>query len=54
MTSFLPSALNYAVSVLDGVSVNTFQLLPNSSTSVSPSGQVSVAIQTECIAVSPR
>ena len=44
MTSFLPSALNYAVSVLDGVSVNTFQLLPNSSTSVSPSGQVSVAI----------
>ena len=44
MTSFLPSALNYATSVLDGVSVNTFQLLPNSSTSVSPSGQVSVAI----------
>lgn len=44
MTTFIPSALNYAVSVLDGVSVNTFQLLPNSSTSVSPSGQVSVAI----------
>ena len=44
MSNFIPSALNYAVSVLDGVSVNTFQLLPNSSTSVSPSGQVSVAI----------
>ena len=44
MSNFIPSALNYAVSVLDGVSVNTFQLLPNSSTSVSPSGQISVAI----------
>lgn len=44
MTTFLPNALSYATSVLDGVSVNTFQLLPNSSTSVSPSGQVSVAI----------
>ena len=44
MGNFVPSSMDYSARVLDGVSTNTFRLLPNSSTTVAPSGQVSVAI----------
>ena len=44
MTDALPEALSYAISILDNFSVNTFSILPSSSTTVNPGGQVSLAI----------